>query len=122
MNKDVLGKLGEDAAARYLTKLGYIILARRWRERRFEIDLIAKDGDEIVFVEVKTRNGVAYGYPEESITEQKQRHLRNSALYFLESKKLYNRRYRIDVVAVLFLSNTTDVKFHLIRSAVGGVD
>ncbi|HQJ35005.1 MAG TPA: YraN family protein, partial [Rhodoglobus sp.] len=77
--KDALGRRGEEIAARYLASRGLAIVERNWRCPQGEIDLIARDGGELVFVEVKTRSSVAYGHPLESITPVKLARLRRLA-------------------------------------------
>lgn len=99
LNK-LLGDRGERAAARYLKQQGYRILARQSRSRIGEIDLIALDGDTIVFVEVKTRSSQAAGHPTEAITSTKQRQLTRTALAWLKRKKLLDARARFDVIAI----------------------
>jgi putative endonuclease len=95
-----LGDRGERAARRYLRGLGYAILARDWRSRLGQIDLVALDGDVVVFVEVKTRSGTEAGHPAESITPQKQRQLTRLALQFLKRHRLLEKSARFDVLAV----------------------
>ena len=65
----LLGQKGEEVACGYLRKKGYTIVTRNWRSKIGEIDIVAKRGDVLVFVEVKTRGGTGHGYPEEAITE-----------------------------------------------------
>lgn len=97
------GNRGEDEAARYLATLGYQLLAQQWRSPFGEIDLVCLDKteNEIVFVEVKTRQSLESGYPEESVTPQKLRHLQASAECFLESTQWEEKPYRFDVVAIV---------------------
>ncbi|MFO7273824.1 MAG: YraN family protein [Symbiobacteriaceae bacterium] len=77
-----VGREGEEAAVRYLTSLGYRVIARNVRFRSGEIDVVARDGDVLVFVEVKTRRGRGFGSPGEAVTGAKQRRLvRLAALY-----------------------------------------
>jgi len=96
----VLGKTGEDLACRELTRRGYAILARRWRQRLGEIDIVARDGDTIVFVEVKAREGRAFGTPAEAVSTAKQRRIAQLAMMFLTRNRLVNCRCRFDVVSV----------------------
>src|ERR1700709_100831 len=77
--KDVLGSRGEDLAASALTEAGMLVIDRNWRCSQGEIDIVALDGDETVFVEVKTRTSVAFGHPLEAITAQKLARLRRLA-------------------------------------------
>lgn len=95
-----LGDRGEAAAARLLETLGYRVLERQLRGRYGELDLVAIDGDVVVFVEVKTRATAAAGHPTEAITPAKQRKVTQSALAYLKRRGWLERRARIDVVAV----------------------
>jgi putative endonuclease len=95
-----LGKTGEDLACRELTRRGYAILARRWRQRAGEIDIIARDGDTIVFVEVKARDGRAFGAPADAVSAAKQRRIAQLATMFLTRNRLTDCRCRFDVVSV----------------------
>src|SRR5579863_2788673 len=79
-----LGRMGERLAAEMLMREGYAILERNFRCCYGEIDLIAEDGQDLVFVEVKTRRGVAYGRPEEAVTLRKQRKVVQVATYYLD--------------------------------------
>jgi len=79
-----LGQRGEDAAAKFLRKLGYVIVARGHRDRIGEIDLIAVDGRTVVFVEVKTRTSQDAGHPADAVDEHKQRQLTRLALAYIE--------------------------------------
>jgi putative endonuclease len=97
-----LGKTGERLASEELVRRGYRILERNFRGMRGEIDLIAEDertGD-LVFVEVKTRRGSAYGLPEEAITFRKRQKLLQVAAYYLDMHNQADRSWRIDVVAI----------------------
>ena len=97
-----LGDRGERAAARYLRRQGFKILARQHANRLGEIDLIALDGDCVVFVEVKTRRTESAGLPVEAVTPDKQRQLTRLALAWLKQHKLLEHRARFDVVAILW--------------------
>ena len=83
-----------------MTRQGYRILERNFRCPHGEIDLIASDGEDLVFVEVKTRRGTAYGLPEEAVTARKQYKLIEVATYYLDQQQCMNCAWRIDVVAV----------------------
>ncbi len=95
-----VGRRGEDIAARYLAARGYHIVARNVRTPYGEIDLIARLGDELVFVEVKTRTSTAYGWPEEAVTQRKLAHLSAAALAWLEAHAPDTALWRVDVIAV----------------------
>src|SRR5436190_20007143 len=95
-----LGQRGEEAAAKFLRKLGYIIVARGHRDRIGEIDLIAVDGRTVVFVEVKTRTSQDAGHPADAVDEDKQRQLTRLALAYMKRHDLLECSARFDVVAV----------------------
>jgi putative endonuclease len=95
-----LGRAGESLAARELERRGYRLLTRNWRCPAGEIDLIAEQGDTLVFVEVRTRRGDERGTPQESITPAKQAKLIEVALTYLQQQAAEDRDWRIDVVAV----------------------
>jgi putative endonuclease len=95
-----LGQRGEAEAARYLRRLGYKIVARGSRSHLGEIDLVAVDGQTVVFVEVKTRESVASGHPAEAVNAEKQRRLTRLGLSFLKHHGLLEYPARFDVVAI----------------------
>lgn len=95
-----LGRLGERLAAEKLISHGYSILERNFRCSYGEIDLVAEDGQDLVFVEVKTRRGAAYGLPEEAVTARKQRKIVEVATFYLDAHECHERPWRVDVVAV----------------------
>lgn len=95
-----LGQLGEDLACRELRRRGYAILARRYRTRVGELDIIARDGETVVFVEVKARATVRCGAPAEAVTPAKRRKLAMMAADYLVRKRLMDVACRFDVVAV----------------------
>jgi putative endonuclease len=98
--RGLLGRDGERQAERLLAKSGFRILARRVANRFGELDLIALDGETVVFVEVRTRRSLDAGHPAESVTPEKQARLTRAALAFLKQNRLLERRCRFDVVAV----------------------
>jgi putative endonuclease len=100
--RGLLGRKGENRAAAFLKKKGMRILGRGVASRRGEIDLVALDGDTIVFVEVRTRQSLDAGHPAESVTLEKQARVTRAALAYLKRKRLWNRRTRFDVVAILW--------------------
>jgi putative endonuclease len=95
-----LGRWGESLAADLLEAKGYQILARNWRSRSGEIDLVAQTGETIVFVEVKTRKGREFGLPEEGLTNNKANRLQSLALQYLAQTDLQDIDWRIDLVAI----------------------
>ncbi len=96
------GTEGEEIASRHLVSCGYRILERNFRFRRCgEIDIIARDGDDLVFCEVKTRTGSAYGLPEEAVTPAKQETIRRVAGAYLAIRGIEGLPCRFDVVTVV---------------------
>lgn len=98
--KKETGNCGEDIAAQYLEQKGYKILERNFRCNQGEIDIIAKDKEEIVFVEVKTRSNTSYGLASEAVNKQKKMHMLRAIKYYLYIRNLQNDFIRIDVVEV----------------------
>lgn len=99
--KDDLGRHGEQLAAQFLRSAGYAIVDRNWRCARGEIDLVARDGAEIVFVEVKTRSSRSFGHPFEAITAQKLARMRRLAAVWCEAHPGTHGPIRIDAIAVI---------------------
>ena len=99
-----VGRIGESLAADYLAKKGYRILERGWRTREGEIDIIALDKNETVFVEVKTRRSRRYGFPEAGVSRSKLRKMLCAAEQYLNlagaEKYQFLDNYRFDIVAV----------------------
>ena len=95
-----LGELGENLACEELRRRGYAILERRYRTRYGEIDIVARHGDVLVFVEVKARMGDAFGTGAEAVTGYKQRRVRQMAADFLVRRRLRDRPCRFDVVSI----------------------
>ena len=96
-----LGISGENLACDALSRQGYAILARRYRTRIGEIDIVAMDGPTLVFVEVKTRTSDDYGVPAEAVTWRKQRRIVTMARWYLSEHRLHGGLCRFDVVTVL---------------------
>lgn len=101
-----LGKQGEQKALTFLEGQGYKIVAVNWQEHKFEIDIIAIDNNEIVFVEVKTRATDFFGSPEEAVTITKQQHLIEGANYYLEENEI-DLNARFDVIAIVMNEDKT---------------
>jgi len=94
-----LGTKGENLAVRFLIKKGYSVIQRNHKTPFGEIDIIAKDGDTIVFIEVKTRRDDLFGYPFEAVTRRKIHKLKNSALFYLKKQRRESRA-RFDVLSI----------------------
>ena len=86
--RHITGRLGEDLAIKHLQENGYKIIQRNFECRQGEIDIIAKDKEEIVIIEVKTRKCLEYGKPAEAVDEKKQKHIYKAAEYYLYIKRL----------------------------------
>ncbi len=95
-----IGQKGEAAAARFLKKEGYEILAQNYRTTLGEIDIVARDGETLVFIEVKTRSGNSYGLPQDAVDLKKQVKITQVALLYLSKENLRPCSCRFDVVAV----------------------
>jgi putative endonuclease len=115
-----LGRLGEDLAAACLEKRGYVVHERNWRCLAGEIDIVAEEGDCLVFVEVRTRRGRKYGTPEESVTPAKQAKLVEVAQTYLQEHS-WDGDWRIDVVAVEMTPGGKLLRMELIKNAVWGL-
>jgi putative endonuclease len=95
------GKLGEQLAAKYLLGLEYAILDINWRHHHWEIDIIAAFGNTLHFVEVKTRNSLLFGYPEQQISNKKMNYLKNAACHYHYLHPQF-KHIQFDVVAINF--------------------
>jgi putative endonuclease len=115
----LLGLAGEQAAAGYLESLGYTILEKNYRSRAFEIDLVAKHGQVICFVEVKTRSSTKKGMPREAVGHAKQQKIIMGASLYLKQHHLINQRARFDVVEIITQGPVPE--FNLIQNAFSGI-
>jgi putative endonuclease len=115
LTKIITGKEGEKAAVSFLKRNGYCIIDSNFRCALGEIDIIAREKDEIVFIEVKTRTSDRLGYPEQAVDTKKQKKMSQLALWYLQNKNAGDCRARFDVVAVLTSSSGHEIK--LIKNA-----
>ena len=115
-----LGKRGEELAVDKLATLGYTLVARNYRCAYGEIDLIARHGATLVFVEVRTRRGQQFGSPEESITARKQAHLIHAAQNYLQENAMSDENWRIDVVAIEIDKSGKLLRVDVLENAVTG--
>jgi len=99
--KQRIGAWGEHQAEAYLVTRGLVLLERNFRTRYGEVDLVMIHGDQLVFVEVKTRSSQKYGLPEESVTPSKQEHLLLAAEQYMEDHPDLLDNWRVDVVAIV---------------------
>jgi putative endonuclease len=120
MKKQESGKLGEELARTELKKKGYKIIGTNYRCRRGEIDIVARQQDCLVFIEVRAKTGTAYGSPEESVTPQKKQRLVSAAMDYLNSHQGLPENWRIDFVAVELdpLTNKA-TRIEIIENALG---
>src|SRR5262249_10177064 len=112
-----LGEWGEDCACRELRRRGYAILERRYRTRLGEIDIVARDGAVLVFVEVKARRSTTRGTPADALTAQKQRKLLTLAGFYLASRRLSEVPCRFDVVTVSVSADAAAPRVEVLRDA-----
>jgi putative endonuclease len=115
-DRAALGSKGEQRAADHLSALGWEILDRNYRCKSGEIDIIARDGGDIVFVEVKTRRTTAFGSPSDAVDRRKQGKIVKSAQHYLTERNLGEVDSRFDVVEIYF-TNGQPIRVELIKSA-----
>jgi len=106
---NIVGKKGEEIAETFLKDKGYSILHVNWRSHPYEIDLVARDRNELVIVEVKTRSSLNYGLPEESVHETKRKNLLLATEAYIEENEI-DLSCRFDIIAVLIQSNRINIK------------
>jgi len=108
--KYALGMDGQQAAEAFLCEKGLRILARNYRIRSGEIDLIAQDGTYLVFIEVKTRKSHTYGQGREAVTRHKQQQIMRTALHYAAKNKLIDNDMRFDVVEVVVIGDRVEIE------------
>jgi len=116
---NLLGEEGEKIAVRYLKSKGYIVYQTNWRFGKLEIDIIAEDGQELVFIEVKTRSSEIYGRPEEAVDDAKESAILNAADIYVRDFNL-EIEVRFDILSVL-INNKKSKICHII-DAFSGID
>ena len=114
-----MGSTGERIAADHLKAMGYQVIDRNVRFSQGEIDIVAREGGELVFVEVRTRRGREFGLAEESITERKKRKLRSLVDLYLQTQRMGDEQSRIDVVVVELDRDGAVTRFEVIKNAIG---
>lgn len=117
MKNKLLGKYGEDIVSNYISKNGMSIVKRNYSCKSGEIDIIASQGDTIVFIEVKTRTSEKYGRPSQAVSVSKQRKLIKTALMFMTQKNLFDYSCRFDVVEVNVDKETKSYNITYIKDA-----
>ena len=116
---NLLGEEGEKIAVRYLQSKGYIIYEMNWRFGKLEVDIIAEDGRELIFIEVKSRSSEIYGRPEEAIDGVKELAILNAAEIYVRDFNL-EIEVRFDVISVIINKNKSKIR-HII-DAFSGID
>ncbi len=115
--KKGVGPRGEALAAQFLASSGYRLVARNVRSTFGEIDLVARDGQTLCFVEIKARRSTRFGWPEESVTPEKQRRLGRLAEWYCKAYRTGNVPVRFDVVSILFSPDGSVGRTRLIKGA-----
>lgn len=118
--RDRVGRAGEAAALGILKGEGLRVIARDWRSRLGQIDIVAEEGDTLVLVEVKARRGTTFGLPQEAVDERKQRKLRALLEVYRSQTHRQKQPCRIDVLGLLLDENLSVTKSEYIRDAVQG--
>ena len=113
MDNKTLGERGETIATAYLKGQRFTIVERNFRCKTGEVDIIARDGNSFVFVEVKTRRNLSFGPPQLALTPFKQRQISKAALTWLAKKKLFGANARFDVIAILLPDHQLPVIDHI---------
>ncbi len=113
-NNVAKGKYGESLAKDYLISKGYVILDKNYRSKMGEIDIVAKKGETLVFIEVKARTTIDYGYPFESVNRRKQEKILKSSLLYIRQKKLFDYQLRYDIIEIYLAK---EVKINHIENA-----
>jgi putative endonuclease len=112
-----LGRVAENLAAEYLERSGLRVLARNWRRREGEIDIVAEDSGALVFVEVRSRTGEESGHPLEAVTPRKRAQVIRSARVYLNEETWAASEFRFDVVGVTFWEDGRAPRLDYVRDA-----
>lgn len=120
MDRISTGRLGEAEAARFLEKKGYRILERNFRCRYGEIDIVARDGKTVVFVEVKARGSDSFGTPLASVDSRKQKKIALTAQFYIEANRLVDADMRFDVVGISMREG--NLSFELVKDAFEAIE
>lgn len=108
--KKISGKKGEETAVKFLEGKGYEIVARNYRVKRQEIDIVAKEKDTYIFVEVKSRSSSDFGFPEDFVSPQQEGRIRNAAIHFLTEQNIEAKDIRFDVVSILVHEHDIEIE------------
>lgn len=120
LSKQTIGRFGEDVACDYLEKNDYKILDRNFKCRQGEIDIVGYDkiNNEVVFFEVKSRTNFNYGFPSEAVNKLKQKHILDSAKYYLYCKGLEDCFVRIDVIEIVIDLDNIKYKLNHLKAVI----
>lgn len=110
-----IGSIGEQLASDYLAEKGYSLIARNVTSRWGELDIIAKHGSRVVFVEVKTRVGTSKGKPYEAVGYHKLQHLMRSAQYYLKAHPFPDCSYAIDVISIVLTYDSLSASYRILE-------
>lgn len=119
MSTTSTGNQGEELACKYLQKQGYKILEKNYRIRGGEIDIVARDKDFMVFVEVKTRSSHEFGLPVEAMTPWKIKYLLKTAQFYLQRIKWGDKQYRLDFISIDYANDPDKPEIELIKNITG---
>ncbi len=114
-NRISLGKQGEDLATEFLQKKGLTIIIRNYRQKFGEIDIIARDQETLVFIEVKTRKSLLFGQPFEAVNKKKQAQISMLALDYMTRNKLSDQAARFDVISIVMDTPNAPKIEHLVN-------
>jgi len=106
----ISGKEGEEIAVKYLEEKGYQVLARNYRVKRQEIDIIAQAKEVCVFVEVKSRSSSDFGFPEDFLSPQQEGRIRNAATYYLAEQNIIAKDIRFDIISILVSEKAIEIE------------
>ncbi len=109
-NKHEVGKSGEERAVNFLRQKGFSIIKTNYRTSFGEIDVIARDGDTIVFIEVKSRRSLSFGAPEQAVDSIKKNRIKKIANQFISHYQLFDRDCRFDIVALYYEGQAVQIK------------
>ena len=109
--RSTIGKMGEDAACRYLMERGHALLERNWRSGHLEVDIITRAADGLHFVEVKSRVAPLMADPQDNVRRAKQQHIASAARRYIASLDGFDGEVWLDVVAVVFDGSKTEITY-----------
>ena len=115
-----IGARGESSAARYLERIGYDVLDRNWTCPAGEVDIVARDGETLVFCEVKTGTSIEKGFPEERVDSEKRARYEKISAWYLKDYDFFDIPVRFDVIALLVLKEDRAMLKHYVNAFGGG--